>query len=125
MWVEGSYPHPILMQRARNHCQVMASQNSMFHSSGIRENVAWGYQSPQAVMSGWINSSGHLANLLSNEVYIGNSGVSNGSSIYWTQQFMSSEPTTTENSYGSTAGSSTGTRRRGLFRRRQCFGNPK
>ena len=90
----------------------------MFHSSGIRENVAWGYQSPQAVMSGWINSSGHLANLLSNEVYIGNSGVSNGSSIYWTQQFMSSEPTTTENSYGSTAGSSTGTRRRGLFRRR-------
>ncbi|MFI8243051.1 CAP domain-containing protein [Streptomyces sp. NPDC085866] len=29
------------------------------------ENVAYGYNSPESVMDGWMNSSGHRANILS------------------------------------------------------------
>ena len=51
------------------------------------ENIAKGYASPQAVVNGWMNSSGHRANIL-NASYeqIGVGYVSQGN--YWTQMFI-------------------------------------
>ncbi len=51
------------------------------------ENIAQGYTTPQAVVNGWINSSGHRANIL-NASYteIGVGYVKSGN--YWTQMFI-------------------------------------
>ena len=51
------------------------------------ENIAKGYPSPQAVVNGWMNSSGHRANIL-NASYpqIGVGYVAQGN--YWTQMFL-------------------------------------
>ena len=51
------------------------------------ENIAMGYATPQAVVNGWMNSSGHRANIL-NASYkeIGVGYVSQGN--YWTQMFI-------------------------------------
>ncbi len=52
------------------------------------ENIAKGYLSPSSVMNGWMNSSGHRANIL-NESFgtIGVGAYQVGSTIYWTQMF--------------------------------------
>lgn len=57
-----------------------------FRSAG--ENIAYGYSTPRAVVNGWMNSSGHRANILST-VYtrIGVGYVADGN--YWTQMFVS------------------------------------
>ncbi len=51
------------------------------------ENIARGYASPRAVVDGWMNSSGHRANIL-NESFtqIGVGYVASGH--YWTQMFI-------------------------------------
>ncbi len=53
----------------------------------VGENIAKGYSTPQAVVTGWMNSSGHRANIL-NASYkqIGVGYVSSGN--YWTQMFV-------------------------------------
>ena len=57
-----------------------------YRSAG--ENIAKGYATPQAVVDGWMNSSGHRANIL-NAGYtrIGVGYVADGH--YWTQMFIS------------------------------------
>ncbi len=51
------------------------------------ENIAQGYSTPQAVMNGWMNSSGHRANILNASfTQIGVGYVSDGH--YWTQMFI-------------------------------------
>ena len=54
----------------------------------VGENIARGYKTPQAVVDGWMNSSGHRANIL-NAKYtrIGVGYVPDGH--YWTQMFIS------------------------------------
>lgn len=55
----------------------------------VAENVAYGYSTPAAVMNGWMNSSGHKANILRSGVThigIGLAYASNGTP-YWTQVF--------------------------------------
>lgn len=54
------------------------------------ENIAYGQKSPTEVMKGWMNSSGHRANILSKDftqigvgVYEGGNGT-----YYWTQMFI-------------------------------------
>ena len=56
-----------------------------FRTAG--ENIAYGYATPQKVVDGWMNSSGHRANIL-NASYkqIGVGYVAKGN--YWTQMFM-------------------------------------
>ena len=57
--------------------------------SNLGENVAYGYGSVAAVMSAWMNSSGHRANILSSSfahVGVGRADASNGTP-YWTQDF--------------------------------------
>ena len=51
------------------------------------ENIAKGYAAPKAVVDGWMNSSGHRANILNSSfTEIGVGYVSGGN--YWTQMFI-------------------------------------
>lgn len=51
------------------------------------ENIAMGQATPQAVMTGWMNSAGHRANILNPSfTQIGVGYVANGN--YWTQMFI-------------------------------------
>lgn len=56
---------------------------------GAGENIAWGQKTPEQVMEGWMNSSGHRANIL-NEKYttIGVGYYQNAAGVnYWSQLF--------------------------------------
>lgn len=66
--------------------QMIKNFGISFRSAG--ENIAKGYATPQAVVNGWMNSSGHRANIL-NASYtkIGVGYVASGN--YWTQMFIS------------------------------------
>ena len=53
------------------------------------ENIAWGYRTPRDVVTGWMNSPGHRANILNCEsvaVGVGLVYESDGTA-YWTQDF--------------------------------------
>ena len=58
--------------------------------SGAGENIAYGQQSPQAVMEQWMNSAGHRANILNPDfTAIGVGHYENGTGVnYWTQLFI-------------------------------------
>ena len=59
------------------------------HWNALAENVAAGYTTVNAVMSGWMASPGHRANLVSSSyvhVGVGRATASNGVQ-YWTQDF--------------------------------------
>jgi uncharacterized YkwD family protein/spore coat assembly protein SafA len=60
------------------------------HFSAAGENIAMGQQSPQAVMTAWMNSPGHKANILSPAYTQIGVGVAKNSSgqLYWTQEFI-------------------------------------
>ena len=64
--------------------QLMKSQGISYRTAG--ENIAMGYATPAAVVSAWMNSAGHRANIL-NASYtrIGVGYVASGN--YWTQHF--------------------------------------
>ena len=65
--------------------QMMRAFGISFRTAG--ENIAYGYKPPQAVVNGWMNSSGHRANILNpSYTQIGVGYVSNGH--YWTQMFI-------------------------------------
>ncbi|MFD2214982.1 CAP domain-containing protein [Metabacillus endolithicus] len=58
---------------------------------GAAENIAAGYQSPEAVVSGWMNSPGHRMNILGlhKEIGIGFATAEKAKySTYWTQMFI-------------------------------------
>jgi uncharacterized protein YkwD len=51
------------------------------------ENIAKGYSTPKAVVDGWMNSSGHRANILNPSfTHIGVGYVKDGN--IWTQMFI-------------------------------------
>ena len=65
--------------------QMMKSFGLTFRTAG--ENIAYGQKTPQAVVSAWMNSSGHRANILSaSYTQIGVGYVPSGH--YWTQMFI-------------------------------------
>lgn len=55
----------------------------------IEENVALGYQTPEAVVKGWMNSSGHRRNILDNYVVETGIGIARSSAggLYYCQVF--------------------------------------
>jgi uncharacterized protein YkwD len=97
-----------LVAAARAHSNDMVAQNFFSHtgSSGSdfvarevtagypkngasAENIAWGYPTAQEVVTGWMNSAGHRANILdcsSTAVGVGIATTPSGA-IYWTQDF--------------------------------------
>ena len=76
---------PRLCGRAQRWANTMAASHSMRHSGmRIRENVAAGQRSTRQVMSDWMNSSGHRANLLSVGVEVGfGYQASSSGKLYW------------------------------------------
>ena len=65
--------------------QMLSAFGLSYRTAG--ENIAKGYASPQAVVNGWMNSSGHRANILNaSYTQIGVGYVSGGN--YWTQLFI-------------------------------------
>ena len=80
-----------LVKSARHHAAWMTRNRRLQHTSRpVAENIAMGYPSSQSVVQGWMNSSGHRANILNR--YYTRIGVaayqtSNGT-IYWCQQFL-------------------------------------
>lgn len=96
-----------LATSARGHARDMAARNYFSHTSqdgrtlgdrvdasgyrwsGIGENIAKGYADAEQVMEGWMNSSGHRANILNcsyRHLGIGLATSSKGSR-YWVQVF--------------------------------------
>ncbi len=65
--------------------QMMKNFGISYRTAG--ENIARGYKSPKAVVDGWMNSSGHRANILNPSfTQIGVGYVADGN--YWTQMFI-------------------------------------
>ena len=65
--------------------EMMKSFGIVYRSAA--ENIAKGYATPKAVVDGWMNSSGHRANILNPSfTHIGVGYVKDGS--YWTQMFI-------------------------------------
>ena len=65
--------------------QMIKAFGLSFRTAG--ENIAYGQRTPQAVVSAWMNSSGHRANILNaSYTQIGVGYVADGH--YWTQMFI-------------------------------------
>ena len=65
-------------------CFTILDEYGVDYTSKVAENIAWGYPTVQAVMTGWMNSSGHKTNILNpkyTKVGIGINGLN------WTQMF--------------------------------------
>ncbi|MCL2611041.1 MAG: SafA/ExsA family spore coat assembly protein [Defluviitaleaceae bacterium] len=70
--------------------QMLRSFGIQFSSAG--ENIAQGQRTPAAVMSAWMNSPGHRANILNpsfNQIGVGVARDSRGN-LFWTQMFITS-----------------------------------
>ena len=82
-----------LMSNAQIWSDYMATSNVFYHSGqNVGENIAAGQDSPGAVMSAWIGSPGHYANILDPSYTRIGAGSSYSSSStyghYWTVQFL-------------------------------------
>ena len=65
--------------------QMMKDFGLSYRTAG--ENIAYGQRTPQAVVTAWMNSSGHRANILNaSYTQIGVGFVADG--YYWTQMFI-------------------------------------
>jgi uncharacterized protein YkwD len=60
-------------------------QNAGVPYSGAAENIAWGYPTAQAVLTGWLNSPGHRANLENCSLTQHGVGLEGS---YWTHLFI-------------------------------------
>lgn len=54
------------------------------------ENIAYGQRTAEEVMTAWMNSEGHRANILGDYDYIGIGVYESGGTIYWSQFFAAS-----------------------------------
>ncbi len=78
-----------LLNNCRQWARSMASRRSLIHSNMDfgGENIAWNQSSPEEVVTSWMNSPGHRANILRTGFRsIGVSMVSSNGP-YWCQQF--------------------------------------
>ena len=70
-----------------SHCSTILEEYGM-DSSGVGENIAYGYRDPEDVMDGWMHSSGHKANILrTNYDRIGVGCYIDNGTCYWVQLF--------------------------------------
>lgn len=71
----------------RNFTTALTEQGVNYRMAG--ENIAWGQRSPEQVMEGWMNSSGHRANILNaSYTHIGIGYHQENGVNYWTQLFF-------------------------------------
>lgn len=88
---------PVLEQKAQAWAEHMAERENMVHShltiSGdfimLGENIAMGYEDIDAVMSGWMNSTGHRHNILNPQYTHAGFGYARfgDGTPYWCAQF--------------------------------------
>jgi len=78
-----------LMGSARRHANRMARAMSMYHSTGVTENVATGQPFAADAVVVWLKSPGHRANILGRSYRrVGVAGVVGpDGKTYWVQQF--------------------------------------
>lgn len=83
--IESSFSHTRPDGSAFN---TVLAQNGVSYS-GAGENIAYGQQSPEQVMQGWMNSEGHRANILNSSfTSIGVGHYKNAAGVnYWVQLF--------------------------------------
>lgn len=69
-------------------CFTAASEQGVtYRSAG--ENIAYGYSSPEQVVTGWMNSDGHRKNILSSSFSkIGVGCYESAGTLYWSQFFI-------------------------------------
>ncbi|GIH92471.1 hypothetical protein Psi01_31010 [Planobispora siamensis] len=100
---------PQLNRAAHDHSATQAERNQMTHQfpggptfveriraagftggSAFAENVAAGYGNPASVVAGWMNSSGHRANIMNCKYNLIGAGMvkSANGTPYWTQVFV-------------------------------------
>lgn len=82
---------PHLLKSARRHAAWMTNNRSMVHTSAaVAENIAMGQNSSGEVITAWMNSSGHRANILNpGHRRIGVAAYTTPSgTIFWCQQFL-------------------------------------
>lgn len=78
-------------------------QSTGYNPQAVSENIAWGYTTPASVVSAWMNSAGHRANILGNYKDVGcdylDSLKGSYKGMYWTcdfgRSFSSSNPSPT------------------------------
>ncbi len=74
-----------LVDGCRQHSNWMARGGGLNHASGqFAENIAWNQRTPREVVTSWMNSPGHRANILGRYRFIGVSDAS----YYWCQRFV-------------------------------------
>jgi uncharacterized protein YkwD len=87
MAVNGYFSHTSLDGRTF----TQRIQNAGFMGSPLGENIAGGYPSPQAVVDGWMASTGHCSNIMSGSFQFAGIGYISQSSSpfgqYWTADF--------------------------------------
>jgi uncharacterized protein YkwD len=99
------HPDSRLAAAAQGHSVDMAKRNYFSHDTpeGVSpwdrikaagyanpgaENIAYGYRTPADVMTGWMNSPGHRANILNCQLHALGVGVADSPrGPYWTQDF--------------------------------------
>jgi uncharacterized protein YkwD len=82
---------PWLLSSARRHAAWMTNSRSLTHTSQpVGENIAMGQSSSAEVITAWMNSSGHRANILNpgyTRIGVAAFAAPDGT-IYWCQQFL-------------------------------------
>jgi uncharacterized protein YkwD len=65
--------------------------NAGFTGTEVGENIAAGYDSPEAVVAGWMDSDGHCSNIMNGAATLIGVGYYRGGGYYhyWTQDFGS------------------------------------
>lgn len=92
---EDDYFSHDTQDRVNNALQFVCSWNTRIDShypnrTFIGENIAAGYTTPQAVMTGWLNSTGHRSNIESPnywEIGVGYDALGGAYGRYWVQNF--------------------------------------
>lgn len=68
-------------------CFTVLSENGISYN-GAGENIAYGQDTPKEVMTAWMNSQGHRANILNSSfTKLGVGIYSSGGTVYWVQLF--------------------------------------
>jgi uncharacterized protein YkwD len=77
-----------LMDDSRRWAKNMADRESMYHDTGVQENVAYGQRDSREVTATWYASSGHRNSMLSNTTHMGVAVCNSRSGRrYWCQRF--------------------------------------
>lgn len=78
-----------LLDNCRRWAGNMASRRSMYHSNMDfgGENVAWNQADAEEVVTAWMNSPGHRANILRSGFKTIGVGMARSNGPYWCQQF--------------------------------------